>query len=460
MNNIKRLIHDIDRGKDLEKNLPLYQEIMGKTYKDYAAIELVMSAYLLVDSVAMLPSGTFSQQDEKLYERAMEQVEKLTSEKEEELPQVLQAFEEVRSQIKDKMEQYTFFTDRMIGYEYVLKRMKLRFTDEDGLVEQAQNTDEDLFLQRLCLFLADQDQSIVKERLKTLVELVPIHMTKHKMLEKIQETVSLYKGGDLSSLESFAYMIRSAAMLHPLKDVFDEKMKSLLAEMETTDFSLLDAEKYRELSGRLDDVTKEIVEITDYYYMLQEVVNTGYAFALNQRYSKETTELQKHCMAALARIVDGDLREEDLMVLEGKLEPCLEKSSYLEAVLFGIKDSCQEHLELLGMKETMADFVRIANLMSDSLFVELEEGVDETEVDDLLAKQMTAQLTEEISGKLTESKRPVKKAIMSALLGNLPFDFNSMSDVEQYVRTNLFGCQDVYERAMVIAELEQWMAEE
>lgn len=459
MSDVRRLIRDIDRGKNLRKNLPVYRNLLADIYLDYSAVELVFSSYLLVDS---LPEYHGITQDEKeLCEEVISQLQRLTGISREEIPEMLEGLQEIRGRITKTMEQYTFYTDRLICYEYVLDRMKMRFTEDKELENRLSGIEEEEFVKRLMVFVAaHEDQSIIRDRLQLLMGILPVHMTKNKLLEKIEQTVTLYKGSDAASLEGFAYMIRSAAMLHPLEESTEDEIYSFLSELEGMDFRELDADTYEGLCGRLGQVSEKIREITDFYYSLQKVVNGCYAFGLAKLHNDKNTETQKISRRILSAVVKGELQEEELEKLEGRIEACVEQSSYLEAVLFEVKSSCQEVLKELDLEQEFEEYTRIANLLSDSLFVDLDEGDQEETVDEQKAAQVAAELAEEISRKLAECNRPVKKAVMAAVLEKLPVGFPGTREVEEYIRTNLFGCQDVSEKAAVILELEQMMNEE
>ncbi|MCI8364990.1 MAG: hypothetical protein HFG34_08585 [Eubacterium sp.] len=458
MSDVRRLIRDIDRGKNLQKNLPAYRNLLADTYLDYAAVELVFSSYLLVDSLPEYHG--LSPEERALYEEVISWLRRLTGISREEISKALEEIQKVRDQITKRMEQYTFYTDRLICYEYVLDRMKLRFTEDKEIEGRLEDIQEEEFIKQLMAFVvAHEDQSIVRDRLQSLMGILPVHMTKNKLLEKIEQTVTLYKGSDVASLEGFAYMIRSAAMLHPLDESTDDEIDSLLTELESTDFKELDADTYKKLCDKLEQVSERICEITDFYYSLQKVVNGCYAFGLVKLHNDKNTETQKISHRILSAVVKGELEEEELEKLEGRIEECVEKSSYLEAVLFEVKSSCKEILRDLELEQEFEDYARIANLLSDSLFVDLAADNQEIIVDEQKAAQVAAELAEELSRKLAECKRPVKKAVMAAVLEKLPAGFPGTREVEEYIRTNLFGCQDISEKAAAILELEQMMSE-
>lgn len=459
MSDVRRLIRDIDKGKNLKKNLPLYRNMLADTYLDYAAVELVFSSFLLVDSLPEYQG--LSTEETALCEEVVSQLGRLASISREEIPELLKGLQEIRGHITKTMEQYTFYTDRLICYEYVLDRMKMRFTEDEELEKWLGAVQEEEFVKRLMVFaVVHEDQSIIRDRLQLLMGILPVHMTKNKLLEKIEQAVSLYKGSDAASLEGFVYMIRSAAMLHPLEASVNDGIYSFLTELEGTDFKELDTDTYEGLCDRLEQVSNEVREITDFYYSLQEVVNGCYAFGLAKLHNDKNTETQKVSRRILSAIVEGELEEGELEKLEGKIETCVERSSYLEAVLFEVKSSCQEILKELGLEEELEDYARIARLLSDSLFVDLDGNGQEEIVDEQKAAQAAAELSGELSRKLSECGRPVKKAVMAAVLEKLPVGFLEAREVEEYIRTNLFGCQDVSEKAVAILELEQMMDEE
>lgn len=459
MSDVRRLIRDIDRGKNLQKNLPVFCNLLMDTYLEYAAVELVFSSYLLVDSMPEYQG--VPQEDRQYCEEVTSLLERLVRISREEIPGILGELQDLRGRITERMEQVTFYTDRLICYEFVLDRMKMRFNKDEMLEKRLRDIPEEEFIKQIVVFATvHENESIIKERLQMLMGILPVHMTKSKLLEKIRHMVTLYKGSDESSLEGFAYMIRSVAMLHPLEKDTNREIYSFLTELESTDFRELDAAAYEELNGRFGKISREIREITDFYYSLQKVVNGCYALGLAKLHSDKDTETQKTSRRILSAVVKGELEEEELEKLEGRIEACIEQSGYLETVLFEAKSSCQEILRELDLERKMDDCVRISVLLSDSLFVDLDEAACQKTVDEQKAAQVAAELTEELSRKLTECKKPVKKAVMAAILEKLPAEFTDVTGLKEYIRTNLFGCQDFSEKAAAILELEQMINED
>ena len=181
MSDVRRLIRDIDRGKNLQKNLPVYRNLLADTYLDYAAVELVFSSYLLVDSLPEYQG--ISREERALCEEVISRLRRLIGSSREEIPEALEELRGIRDQITKTMEQVTFYTDRLICYEYVLDRMKMRFTEDKEIKERLEGIQEEEFVNRLMAFvIAHEDQSIVSDRLQSLMGILPVHMTKHLSL--------------------------------------------------------------------------------------------------------------------------------------------------------------------------------------------------------------------------------------------------------------------------------------
>ncbi len=462
MSDVRKLIKNIDSGIGLRKNLPMYGSILSGTYLDYAAIELTFSAYMLSEIV--VEDATVSEADQALYHQVMTQLRALLeSGSAEECQKVIGEVKKIRQQVTAIMDGFTSYTDQLIGYDYVLKRKKLHYTTDNTVRKEVESLDEEEFLRELMMYLVgNKDRSVVRDRLQMLMGQIPVHMTKQKLLEKINEALTLYKGSDKASLDSFVYMIRSSAMLHKVNAGVEssQHIEAFIETLAGMDFTDMSAEVYEETTEELEEVTQEILGLTDYYYSLQKVINGVYALALACQYKTEDSQLYKDCVEILENVAKGGLDDTSLVKLEGKIEECVEKAGYLEAVLFEVKSAYRELLTELDLLAAFEDYARIANLLSDSLFIDLEKVQEEEEVDADMLKRVYAELSEELSVAMAGMQRPLKKAVMAAILEKLPVDFDDTKQIEEYIRVHLFGCQDFSEKGVVLMELQEQLAEE
>jgi len=102
----------------------------------------------------------------------------------------------------------------------------------------------------------------------------------------------------------------------------------------------------------------------------------------------------------------------------------------------------------------------VAKLLSDSLFIDLEKVEEENIADADYVKEQTEKLLDELSVKLSEVSRPVKRAIMGQIIEKLPMMFQKSEEVLEYIQINLFGCQDKAEKCIVMSMLWDLMQEE
>ena len=461
MGDIRKLVTDIDRGVNMRKNLPIYGRMVAENNVNYAAIELTFSITILCGLVQ--DTHNISEQEHALFQEVIALLDQVLEENKEQSRPLAECAGAIRKRITAVMDVYTSYVDRLICYNEALNRMSLRFSPDREKLDEVNAIQEDSFIDRVLRFLAGhKDRSIVKERLQMVMGCVPVHMTKGKLMERISQTVSLYKGGDQRALDTFVYMIRSVAMLHrPDESIISgKKAGEYLSRLEQTDFSTLDEETYMALKGEMEQISDYVYWITDFYQQLQKVVNNIYALCLARLYAEKESDEYRDCMAILRDVVNGTFVEESLEKLEGKIEDYVERAGYLEAVLTQTSISSRDLIEELGLRVQFQDYALISDLLSDSLFIDLDQGDENAIVDDGAAKKAAEELVAELSEQLSKLPRAVKRVVMSLILENIPADFRNMSEVENYIRTNLFGCQDLSEKGVALMEISKIMREE
>lgn len=341
--------------------------------------------------------------------------------------------------------------------------MEYKYLSEKECNQKLAAYGEERFMQELLTYLfGSNDQSVMKDKLRIVTGQLPVHMTKNKLFEKIKEAFTLYKGGEKAALQDFVYMLRTSAMVYePAKSVgeypaFEEALSTLAG----ADYVNLSKEQWEELTEVLRDCTEAIHEITDFYYSLQKVVNSIYALCVALPYQENESKLMGASKSIWCCLGKREYMDEMLVPLEGKIEAAVEKTGHLSAVFYEIKESYKEELASWGLDEFFADFTLVLNLLSDSLFIDLDKKVQNEMAEDNDVMTCAEQFINELSVKLSEVSRPVKKAIMSQVLEKLPMLFRNTEEVQEYIRVNLFGCQDKAEKAIVMELLQDLIREE
>lgn len=458
---MKKLIHDIHKGKNLSENLKKYVELAVPVYRDYGTLELTFSAYFLVEDIR--------EESQELAAREAEPVARVLTAMgtlgRENCDYVALAddMKELREEITRKMDLFTAYTDRLICYEYVMNRMELRYLPEKELTKRLAEFDEEGYMEELKAYLfANTDESVVYDKIRMVMGQIPVHITRNKLFERIEEAATLYQGQDRSSMDSWLYMIRTSAMLYEPQHYVGQyaALEQKLKRLEEADYDNLSESEYDALAAILEEAAEEIHEITDFYYSLQKVVNGIYAMCLILPYCETESKLVKAGRAIWCCLAKKEYREEMLQPLEGRIESCVEKSSYLESVFFEIKSSYQKELSETGLTSFFEDFALVANLLSDSLFIDLSRVEEEEKADSAYVKAHTGRLLEELEEKLRTLSRPVKRAVTAQILDKLPLPFQAASEVQEYVLVNLMGCSNKAEKCVVLTILQDLMQEE
>lgn len=457
---MKKRIQDICKGKDLASNLKWYRDTAVSAYSEYASLELTFSAYTMLQEVVEEKPELAAREDGAV--RTLLDALRAMSAEKVDYAGLMSAMQKLRDDITGRMDFFTACTDRLIIYEYVMNRMELSFGSEKELDARLAEKHEDNFLQQLLLWMyAGKDQNVLREKQHFVIGQIPVQMTKAKFFEKISEALTLYKGSEKASLDDFIYMIRTTAMLYEPSDHTEEYAETVrvLQEFDKTDFSDISRERYEELADLLEKEAHDIHEITDFYYTMQKVVNAIYALCVLMPYAEEKSKLILACESIWRCLSGKEYMDEMLVPLEGRIEGYVEKTSYLEAALIEMKSSYQEEIDRYNMKEFFEDLTVAVNLLSDSLFIDLEK-VRRTEIaDDGYVRQRTEELLDELSARMAQMSRPVKRAVMGAVLEKLPTLFQTSQEMEEYIRVNLLGCRNKSEKLIVMSILADMMSE-
>ncbi len=460
---MKQLIHELMKGKNLKSNLEKYRTMAAVSYMEYAALELTFSAYTMVQEITE-EKPELAERERGMLQSVLEALGELgrrSTEPKDLIPWV----RELRQEITDRMDVFTCYTDRLLVYEYVLNRMELKYLPEEELDQKLAAFPETAYMQELTTWLfSDRDQSIIQEKLRLVMGQLPVHMTKNKFFQRISEAMTLYQDGDAGALENFIYMIRTAAAVYEPVRYTEEypELRDLLKSLEAADYTGLPEAAYHKLTAGLEEGARQIRALTDFYYGLQKVVNSIFAMCLLQRHQQPDREgrLVKACRSIWVCLAQRQYRDEMLESLEGKIEPLLEKVSALESVLTEIRASYGDELGTAGLTAFYDDLVLVANLLSDSLFVDLEQSAKEERADAAYVQRRTEELLEELLKKLNKVSRPVRRALMGLVLEKLPMMFEKNHEVQEYIQVNLMGCQDKAEKCVVMMILWDLMQEE
>ncbi len=416
----------------------------------YAYTRLILDDYMYCEEVEK--SRKHSEQMEKLDTKMHQMIFDF-------LEQKLQKDEVLafREEIKKQMERITMYTDCFQIYESVLNHLEGRFREDVLLLEE-----EEQFTRKVMAYITgSKDNMLMNQKIQEVVGELPIRLTKNKFAALVQEGLSAYTGSDKSSLETVFYLLRTTSMMDMPKELETEypNLFELLVQFKKADYKEMDAEEYHRLEGVLKLAIDYIEEECSICLSLQELVNNLTILVLTQK-NVMVDAAEDSLFYELLMDMNQGVREKSEEI-ESILENMVERISLLE----GKQEEVYERYlqgESQWLKELSGEWKEtgrlITLLLSGSPFAELGEECVQEEADKVYVMQKGAQFLEEFQQNLSGMQKPVARALMANVLSRLPVFFNSINEIEQYVRGSLESCADPYEKGTCM-NLIQYMME-
>ncbi len=471
---IKQLSQDILKGKSLEENIPQLFNNMANQYHESAQVRLAMHYFTLYEAYY---------DDENTWSKdALSYIDQVNgiinynivgtcagSERE----KAIVALDMIRNNIMKHMEALTTYADSFQIYEYVLNRIEYRFKEEVEFI------DEDELAREILNFIFDtEDNFIINEKIKEMIGQLPVRITKQKYFDIINDSIKPYLGGEASSLESYLYMLRTSAMLYKVENM-DSKYPELWEKKEQLahlDYQNLTREMFVSAKNTLQLATLILETETSVYYALQEIVNDVYTSLLCFPYAgmvqvedEVPDDAQKAALKIISDInsVFATKEKKDIFdgildvfgELEGVQEQLLYETDKLESAFYDVTQNHVGLVESLMLKTTMNVLKRSQNLLSNSLFVDLEEKNEVVIIDETMMASEARKLEQELKDLFNGQDRIITRAIMANTINKVPVFFSNHKEVMDYVRYSLERCSDIFEKVACMEIIREIMSE-
>ncbi len=398
----------------------LYEKEAGKEAVDQNVLDTIHSTF------SYLLSGTMVDNNEQI-----ERVEAL------------------RMIIIEKMQVLTAYTDCLQIYEYVLNRLEQKYHPEPLI-------NEELFANKLFRYIFSvKDNMIVNENIKESIAQLPVRMTKNRYFDIIRQSIGLYKGSDKEALDAYLYMLRTAAMLYKPdgQDEYFLEYKEQLHQFETADYNALSEEEYHRLTNLLSNLAADLVEKTDFYVSVQELLNSIDTILISLTYmEKDEWDKEVECRGVLSYVyhsftnvlIDSnidmaeDMAEGKLTLLEGQQEKV---HDIIQRVESRILNEYEKNTD-----KNLLNLEKMGKLMSSSIFVDLDKKETSDKVGDAEIEVATKQIVEELSKLFQQNSKFVSRAVMAATMGKMPIFFQNTEEVKSYIKNSLEQCSDCSEK--------------
>lgn len=372
---------------------------------------------------------------------------------------------ELREDITHEVEILTSYTDCFQIYEYVLNRMERKFR-----TLPVTGTDDESFTKRLLEFVTDTGETAVMNgRIKQIIGQLPVRLTKQKFFGLVMEGLSVYIGSPRENLQDMMYILRTESMAKLPSDMGTghKDFYELLEQFRHMDYRGMTPEGYEEASARLMLACEDLMSESGHYVMLQEIINDFCVLMFARPEAvidvKEEEFYRSMVMEILEKFHKDDFslgKDEffrKLTRLEGRQEACYER--YLKTEL-------PEESDELNKDPDFVKAVNIDRLLSGSSFMELKKLKDEKEtvvtgegavVDRFCLEETVSEYFKELEEIFSDAPRPVVRAIMAKVLSDLPVYFNSIDEIQIYIRGSLDSCLDEAEKETCKELLEELM---
>lgn len=353
----------------------------------------------------------------------------------------LEAIETLRNRIQKEMESIIAFTDCFRVYEYVLNRVERRF---DETLPSSEFSDRELVNQILAFVFEDEEPAVMNQRIQEIIGQLPIRFTRQKYYSMVHEALSIYIGAQTEALEDIMYLLRTAGMIELSSErrALYPQFAEYLHVLEQMTFRTMTAEEYHKGEQLVELASEQLDALSDYYPMLQEMVNDLYLIALTKEAAMRDV-VQEQCayrlIEALLKTENGEIpeaAEDELYGLEGVQEEYYERYLHM--------DSVPEWKE--GEAEELSKMRVIERLMSSSTFAALEENTASQTVTREDIEAAFEAFVQQMEPVLKQGQKPVVRAVMALTLSALPICFNSLEELRAYVENSLGSCSDMAEK--------------
>ncbi len=464
----KKIMRDILQGTDLEMNLPAYANAYISATYQYSLIHLVLNYYTIKeiqDDTNGISKDTYlSMVVDKLHTMLFQTI--LVKDMSADYEAILKDIHSLRDEMTKKMTILTAYTDALQIYEYVLNRIEYTVKGEEIPVEETE-----LAAKVFQYLFHDNDKMVVNSKIQMVTGQLPIRMTKNRFFDYLTDTLNIYNGSDKSSVDDFVAMLKSTALLE-LPEGFEDAYPAIVGVikiLQETDFKAVDLDAYNTIMEQFAFTTDYLTELVSNYLLVMEIVNDLYAALLALPYEKNESDITTVCIDMLKGLHDAFISESEIpevvndgfIQIEGRQEELGEEILQYESILTEVTTEHKDTISWIMCDKMFNGLSLISKLMSNSLFVDLEQSeINEAPADMDYITAKRDELVGLLSAFFGSHPKEVNRAVMAALFSNMPVLFNSQQEVKDYIEYSLNHCSNPGELMACAKILEDMMEEE
>lgn len=368
-----------------------------------------------------------------------------------------------RQRLIHESEKLMTYMDYFSLYEYVLKRLDKRFSEEVPEIW----TDREAVDEMMRFIVSAQEAPERNQRIKNILSELPMRFTKAKFFSMIRQAMAVYEGVDRQTLEEALENLKREALLVMPRGMEEghEQLDLLLKQLKEADYRNPDKESWKKLREVFNEAKETLFYQSTDRLNLMEMVNDFYVMNLAGADmlmdGQEKKDMDSLVFLLLEKMNQGDysLPEEELaeflVPLEGRQEAYYEQWSRFEDANFD---------GLLGKdagKEDREKARKVSLLLSTSLYMSLEPEEKPREEGILLSRRaveaMCQPLCDELEADWKGKPKCVVRAMMANLLSKLPMFFLTSDELRDFLAGCLSSCTDRAEKSASLEEIRKLM---
>lgn len=457
MNTMKNLVYELNKGKQLDTNIPFYKGVLKDIYNQISFLHLAMEYYVLYEILQEREGkdNAYLSEDLEIVHKVIGQIFcKNDSLSTKELEAFIVEIEEVRKDVIRKMELLTMYTDKLQIYEHIVNRMELQY-DSDF-----EETEVEPFVKQTLQFIfSGKDNVMINENIKEVLAELPVRMARSKYFQLIENSMSVYKGADKSALDRFVYMLETSAMLYEPEGVgeYFNEIREFADSLDERTFADMSEHDYWDLYNSLEEYASLLEDIANVYVDFQTVLNSLYCYLLSYEEQGAADGSEEACLTILGTLHQmfeekkwEPIPEETaakLVLTEGKQEKLIEDMMQLQGAFYKLVEGHQDKIEELGLSEEFARLEMEQQLLSTgSTFIDFQTEEEEEIAEEGYVLKKTAELIAKLKEQFANQEMCVNRAVIAATISKFPVFFTSSKEVEEYVHEALTRCKDTAER--------------
>ena len=447
----KILLTNINADKDREQSLREYQSLMAASLLNYSTIKLSMNLFTMYEMSEEV-SLSSREEIEDYIDRIATAIRELYVEDGNVSKDTISMITEARDKITERMGILTSFTDSLEIYEYIINRKEAEFNEDKREI----NTQE--LAERMYEFVFSGDKNdklLINSRIQEIVAQLPVRMTNARFFDIIGNSMSIYRGGEKSSVDSFKDAIRDASMLgrpEGFTTAFPE-VYEIFKDFENTDYKNFTEDDFKKLSDSLMQITDIIQDYVSNFLMISEIINDllislyTYSFA-DKSYLKDAFDVSKTILGEIISAEDiyaaSDNFDSLFAKIEGEQENAYDEVLSLEAGFEELYDSYYEVYDD-EIKNRFDILYKSDKLTSSSLYMDIDTPRSEItvvsdEADEAYIEKLKSELEAELTEHFKKISRLEKRSIMAKVLSLMPVFFNSPQEIKEYFEFALNSC--------------------